>query len=67
MLVVSDTTLIISLIKIDQLSLLSKMFGEILIPEAVYRELTENQAFTNESKIIKESDFFKINGIASKE
>ena len=34
MTVISDTTPIISLIKINRLDLLQKLFGEILIPEA---------------------------------
>ena len=39
MTVISDTTPIISLIKINRLDLLQKLFNEILIPQAVYREL----------------------------
>ena len=45
MIIVSDTTPIISLIKINRLDLLQKLFGETLIPEAVYRELTTNAVF----------------------
>lgn len=45
MTVISDTTPIISLIKINRLDLLEKLFGEVLIPEAVYRELTTNALF----------------------
>lgn len=59
MTVVSDTTPIISLIKINRLDLLQKLFGEICIPEAVYRELTANVAFMNEADIVKASDFLK--------
>ena len=40
MIVVSDTTPLISLLKINQLDLLEKLFGEVLIPEAVFNELT---------------------------
>ena len=36
MTIISDTTPIISLIKISHLDLLQKLFGEMLIPEAVY-------------------------------
>ena len=35
MIVVSDTTPIISLIKINRLDLLEKLFQEVLIPDAV--------------------------------
>ena len=42
MIVVSDTTPIISLLKAGQLELLRKLYATVLIPTAVYRELTEN-------------------------
>lgn len=44
MIVVSDTTPIISLMKSGQLEL----FGEVYIPKAVYQELTENEMFLEE-------------------
>ena len=50
MIVVSDTTPIISLIKINRLDLLEKLFQEVLIPDAVYRELTTNQSFSAEAE-----------------
>lgn len=39
MIVVSDTTLVISLMKAGQLELMRQLFGVVYIPEAVYREL----------------------------
>lgn len=36
MIVISDTTPLITLMKIGHLDLLKKIFGEIQIPEAVY-------------------------------
>lgn len=39
MIVVSDTTAITSLIRIDRVELLSEIFGSIIIPPAVQREL----------------------------
>lgn len=39
MIVISDTTPIISLLKINQLELLNDLFGEVQIPDAVYKEL----------------------------
>lgn len=50
MIVVSDTTPIISLMKAGQLELLRQLFGVVYIPEAVYRELTDNEAFSEEEK-----------------
>ncbi len=44
MIVVSDTTPIISLMKAGRLELLHKLFGTVYIPEAVYQELTENKS-----------------------
>lgn len=37
MIVVSDTTPLISLMKASRLDVLQRMFGEILIPESVLR------------------------------
>lgn len=45
MLIISDTTPIISLIKADKLYLLEKMFGNVIIPKAVYDELTVNEKY----------------------
>lgn len=66
MTVISDTTPIISLIKINRLDLLQKLFGEILIPEAVYRELTTNIIFKNEADIVKESDFLQTTSVQNR-
>lgn len=60
MIVISDTTPIISLLKINHLDLLEKLFGFVQIPKGVFSELTENQRFQNEAKIVKESSFIKI-------
>ena len=40
MIVVSDTTPLISLMKLSCLELLEPLFGEVIIPEGVYDELT---------------------------
>jgi hypothetical protein len=37
--VVADTSPLIALVQVDQLSLLEKLFGEILVPPAVVREV----------------------------
>ena len=50
MIVVSDTTPIISFLKINRLDILEKLFGEVLLPEAVYDELTSNQVFLDEAE-----------------
>lgn len=43
MIVVSDTTPLISLLKIDRIGLLEKLFGQVLIPQAVFDELTVDE------------------------
>lgn len=41
--VIVDTTPLIALCHIGQLDLLKKMYGEIMIPQAVYRELLQKK------------------------
>jgi len=60
MIVVSDTTPIISLLKINQLSLLKEMFQTVLIPEAVYNELTSNDFYKTEVEQIKHCEFIQM-------
>ena len=59
MIVVSDTTPIISLLKADYLELLEKLYGKVIIPKAVYQELIENPAYEREAEIIKNTEFLK--------
>lgn len=60
MLIISDTTPIISLIKAKQIDLLQKMFGSVVIPNAVYNELTVNKNFESEIEKLKEYSFVKV-------
>lgn len=53
MIVVSDTTPLISFMKIGQLDLIQRLFGEIQIPEAVFEELVSNNRFPEESRQIR--------------
>ena len=64
MIVVSDTTPLISLMKIGKLDLVANLFGEIQVPEAVYYELVSNTKFPAESKMIRESPFIKKVSVA---
>lgn len=59
MIVVSDTTPLISLMKIGQLNLIHQLFGEVQIPSAVFDELVSNPRFLNESMQIKSCTFIK--------
>lgn len=50
MIVVSDTTPLISLMKIERLDLLEKLYGKVFIPAAVYNELIVNKRFPEEAE-----------------
>lgn len=60
MIVISDTTPIISLIKIDKLFLLQKLFGKVIIPQAVYDELVSNPKYTYEAITVYNSSYISI-------
>ena len=60
MIVVSDTTPLISLLKINQLDLLEKLFGEVLIPEAVFNDLTVDERFQLEAQLIRQKEFIAV-------
>ncbi len=60
MIVVSDTTPIISLMKAGRLELLHKLFGTVYIPETVYQELTENESFSEEARRVQECEFLCV-------
>lgn len=64
MIVVSDTTPLISLMKIGQLDLVNHLFGEVQIPNAVYEELVSNTRFPDESRQIGECSFIKRVNVA---
>ena len=59
MIVVSDTTPLISLMKIGRLGLVEQLFGEMQIPDAVYTELITNPQFPEEVQHIQNSLFIK--------
>ena len=57
MIVISDTTPLISLMKADCLDILQSIFGEVIIPEAVYDELTANTNYPREASMINGSRY----------
>ena len=63
MIVVSDTTPLISLLKIDRIELLEKLFGQVLIPQAVFDELTVDDRFKPEADQIKQRRFIKVRAV----
>lgn len=60
MIVVSDSGPLISLMKAGRLELLYHLYGEVLIPEAVYSELTGNRNYQAEAEQIDESSFIRV-------
>ncbi len=60
MIVISDTTPIISFLKINHLDLLEKLFGTVKIPEGVFIELIDNPRFQKEAAIVKECNFITV-------
>lgn len=60
MIVVSDTTPLITLLKVQHLDLLEKYFGEVQIPAAVFNELTCDNRFTKEAEQIRNCSFIKV-------
>lgn len=67
MIVVSDTTPLISLLKIDRIDLLEKLFGQVLIPQAVFDELTADERFKLEADQIKRKRFIMIKTVQNPE
>lgn len=60
MIVVSDTTPLITLLKVQHLDLLQVYFGEVQIPKAVYDELTCDERFAAEAELIRNCSFIHV-------
>lgn len=67
MIVVSDTTPLISLLKIDHLDLLEKLFGQVLIPKAVFDELTVDERYKFEADQIRRKEFIIVKAVQNSE
>ncbi len=63
MLVVSDTTPIISLMKMNQMQLLHRLFGVVHIPFTVFKELTDNPKYQEEIIVLQASDYIQIDNV----
>lgn len=57
----------ISLLKINRPDLLEKLFGEVLIPNAVYEELTADKRFIEEAETVKDAPYIKPVPVANPE
>ena len=67
MIVVSDTTPLISLLKIDRIDLLERLFGQVLIPQAVFDELTADERFQLEADQIRQRRFVIVKAVQNPE
>ncbi|MEQ2483144.1 MAG: hypothetical protein ACLT0M_08350 [Agathobacter rectalis] len=67
MIVVSDTTPLISLLNINRIDLLEKLFGDVLIPQAVFDELTVNERFRLEADEIRQKKFIVVKPVNNPE
>ena len=67
MIVVSDSTPLITLMKAGVLHILKDLFGEVIIPESVYEEVTGNDSFQDEAVLIKRSDYIKVVTVQNQE
>ena len=66
MIVISDTTPILSLLKAEQLDLLQKLFDTVIVPEKVYEELTTNLIFESEKSVIVNCPFIVVEKVCNK-
>ena len=57
MIIISDTTPILSLVKIQKLELLEQLYKEIIVPHAVYKELVDNPNYRIEADEIRNAEY----------
>jgi uncharacterized protein len=60
MVVVSDTTAISSLFRINKLDLLQELFAEIILPHAVFEELAALEIHRYDISMIKNASWIKV-------
>ncbi|MEE3313372.1 MAG: DUF3368 domain-containing protein [Treponema sp.] len=63
MIVVSDTTPLISLLKIGRIDLFERLFSTVHIPQGVFDELCANQNFLDEAEQIRDCPFIHIHDV----
>lgn len=57
--IVSNTTPIISFLKINRMDILNKIFEQVIIPQAVYDEVTAKHLLSDEVNLFLQCDFIK--------
>lgn len=66
MIVVSDSTILIGLVKIGKLHLLREIFSKIFIPEEVFKEVVERGKGKPGSKVIKAAAWIEVKPVKDK-
>ena len=66
MIVVSDSTILIGLVKIGKLDLLKEIFSKVYIPEEVFKEVVERGKGKPGSKVIKEAAWIEQKPVKDK-
>ncbi len=64
--VVSNASPLINLARIDQLDLLPRLYGELLIPEAVWEEVVVEGAGQPGADEIKAATWIKVQAVANR-
>lgn len=67
MIIVSNTSPISSLAKVDKLSLLENIYGQVNIPQAVYDELTDIRAGEKVNNAIINASWIEIRSVTNKQ
>ena len=63
MIIVSDATPIISLVKLDMLDILCKFYNEVLLPMAVFNEVCSNPAYAAEAGAVQKCAFISVKNV----
>lgn len=66
MIVVSDSTILIGLVKIGKLDILKEIFFKVYIPEEVFEEVVERGKGKPGSKVIKEAAWIEVKPVKDK-
>lgn len=67
MIVVSDTTPLLTLFKIGRIDVLNKLYNSVHIPFAVFEELTRNTEYSEEAEYFRNCPFLEVHSELSTE
>jgi predicted nucleic acid-binding protein len=67
MIVVSDTSVITNLAAINCLEILSSLYGKVIIPEAVYSELTNNDIPVPGGREVQQAEWIEVKSVGDRQ